>query len=164
MTIKRINNLRRREIQSHCIRQSIKSLLFEGNGDEGEDARWPEPKVDDRFQVNRLTAMPGRGLTVAKNEKDSKFRATLRERGRQRRDGQNSYFPPPCRRVLAQAPKIYVSSPSLHPPLPCSVRLSVQVKLLELTKWQTKRLCLSLKIAIDSFHLGGGKRENLNKN
>ena len=108
-----------------CVRERYRVTVYdkreiscfpEGNGDEEEAACCSEHGVDDRFQVNRLTAMPGHGLAVAKSEKDSKFRATLRDGGRQRRDGQNSYFPPPCRRVLAQAPKsTYRPPPYTHP-------------------------------------------------
>ena len=126
------------------------------------DACWPEPRVDDHFQVNRPTAMPGHGLTAAKSEKSSKFRATLRERRRRRWDGQNSYFPTPCRRVLAQAPKIYVSSSSLQPPPPCSVRMSVQRNQYKANN--VRWLSDSVENAIDSFQGGGREKGKKYKN
>ena len=61
-----------------CVRERYRDTVYDnreiscfpkGNGDEGMDARSPEPRVDDRFQVNRPTAMPGHGLAAAKIEK-----------------------------------------------------------------------------------------------
>ena len=120
-------------------------------------ACWPEHRVDDHFQVNRPTAMPGHGLAAAKIEKSSRFGATLRERKRRRWDGQNSYFPTPCRRVLAQAPRIYVSSSSLQPPPPCSVRMSVQRNQYKANN--VRWLSDSVENAIDSFQGGGGREK-----
>ena len=61
-----------------CVRERYRDTVYDnreiscfpkGNGDEEEDACCSERGVDDRFQVNRLTAMPGHGLAAAKIEK-----------------------------------------------------------------------------------------------
>ena len=51
----------KRKIQRHYDNREI-SCFPEGNGDEEMTAYWPERGDDDRFQVNRPTAMPGHGL------------------------------------------------------------------------------------------------------
>ena len=43
-----------------------------GNGDEEEAACCPERGVDDRFQVNRPTAMPGHGLAATKIKEEAR--------------------------------------------------------------------------------------------
>ena len=61
-----------------CVRERYRVTVYdkreiscfpEGNGDEEEAACCSEHGVDDRFQVNRLTAMPGHGLAAAKIKK-----------------------------------------------------------------------------------------------
>ena len=61
-----------------CVRERYRDTVYDnreiscfpkGNGDEEMTARCPERGVDDRFQVNRPTAMPGHGLAAAKIEK-----------------------------------------------------------------------------------------------
>ena len=61
-----------------CVRERYRDTVYdnreiscfpEGNGDEEEAACCSEHGVDDRFQVNRLTAMPGHGLAAAKIKK-----------------------------------------------------------------------------------------------
>ena len=97
-----------------------------GNGDEEVAACCPEHGVDDHFQVNRLTAMPGHGPAAAKIEKKLEVRSNI-EGKRATEDATDHVFlfsHPPKMEARPSSRQLHIT-PLLTATLPYSVRVSV---------------------------------------
>ena len=124
-----------------CVRERYRDTVYdnreiscfpEGNGDEEEAACCSEHGVDDRFQVNRLTAMPGHGLAAAKIEMKREARNNI-EGGKATEMGRTKFlFSHPLKTGARPSPQNLHIAPLLTatPPMQCpNVRLKKSKRL-----------------------------------
>ena len=145
-----------------CVRERYRDTVYDnreiscfpkGNGDEEMTARCRERGVDDRFQVNRPTAMPGHGLAAAKIKKTLQVRDNIEGEKATEMGRTKFLFSHPLKTSARPSPQNLHIAPLLTatPPMQCP-NVCPRSKLLKLTEEQTKQLCLGLKIATDTFH------------